>query len=93
MLPDFLPPLYFHYYALYVCAMHIFLSDKISDSQVEAAEQMLIDFCSFLPELYGDTICTHNAHFIITHLTRYVKLFGLLWTHSAFGSENKNGCV
>lgn len=32
----------------------------------------------------------HNVH-LITHLTKYVKLFGPLWTHSAFGSENKNG--
>ena len=92
LLLDCLPPLYFHHYALFVCAMHMLLSDKISNSQVEAAEQMLIDFCSFLPELYDDTICTHNAH-LITHLTKYVKLFGPLWTHSTFGSENKNGCL
>ena len=92
LLLDCLPPLYFHHYALFVSVMHMLLSDKISDSQVEAAEQMLIDFCSLLPELYDDTICTHNAH-LITHLTKYVKLFGPLWTHSAFGSENKNGCL
>ena len=27
----------------------------------------------------------------LTHLTKYVRLWGPLWTHSAFGFENKNG--
>lgn len=30
---------------------------------------------------------------LITHLTKYVKLFGPLWMHSAFGSENNNRCL
>ena len=53
---------------------------------------MLIDFCSLLPELHDHTICTHNTH-LMTHLTKYVKLFGPLWTDSAFGRESKNGCL
>ena len=28
---------------------------------------------------------------MLTHLTKYVRLWGPLWTHSAFGFENKNG--
>ena len=84
-----LPALYFHHYALFVCAMHILLRNKLSLEKVEAAGQMIIDFCSFLPELYDDNICTHNMH-LLTHLTKYVKLWGPLWTHSTFGCENKN---
>ena len=53
---------------------------------------MLIDFCSLLPELYDDRICTHNTHLLL-HLAKYVKLWGPLWTHSSFGIENKNGCL
>ena len=53
---------------------------------------MLADFCSLLPELYDEKISTHNVH-LLTHLTKYVKLWGPLWTHSVFGHENKNGCL
>lgn len=63
------------------CAIHILLRDYI-----EAAENMLN---VLLPELYGETSCTSNAHLLL-HLTKYVRLRGPLWTHSAFGFENKN---
>ena len=46
--------------------------------------------CNLLPELYGDESCTANAH-CLTHLTKYVRLWGPLWTHSAFGFESMNG--
>ena len=51
---------------------------------------MLVDFCLLLPQLYGEWSCTANPH-LLTHLGNYVKLWGPLWTHSAFGFENKNG--
>ena len=66
------------------------LNDSISHAQVDAAEQMLHDFCILLPELYDETSCTANAN-LLSHLAKYVRLWGLLWTHSAFGFENKNG--
>ena len=72
--------------------MHILLSDTINTSQIDAAGQMLADFCSLLPELYDEKISTHNVH-LLTHLTKYVKLWGLLWMYSVFGHENKNGCL
>ncbi|KAL5497384.1 hypothetical protein EMCRGX_G013849 [Ephydatia muelleri] len=53
---------------------------------------MLKDFCALLPELYGEEHCTMNAHLLL-HLTHYVRLWGPLWTHSAFGCENKNGII
>ena len=90
LLLDILPSLYWHHYALLVCAMHLLLSDQITLNQIDAAEQMLIDFHSLLPELYGEASCTANAH-LLTHLTKYVRLWGPLWTHSAFGFESKNG--
>ena len=87
-----LPSLYYHHYAPLVCAMHLLLQHELSRNEVNAAEEMLNDFCAFLPELYGKMNCTINAHLLL-HLTNYARLRGPLWTHSAFGFENKNGFV
>ena len=53
---------------------------------------MLSDFCELIPELYGESYCTHNAH-ICLHLCKFVRLWGPLWTHSLFGYESKNGNI
>ena len=90
ILINYLPSLYWHHYALLVCAIHILLKDSITHASIDAAERMLADFHNLLPELYGESSCTANAH-LLTHLTKYVRLWGPLWTHSAFGFENKNG--
>ena len=72
--------------------MHLLLQQDLNRNEIDAAEVMLKDFCSLLPELYGEANCTINAHLLL-HLTHYVRLCGPLWTHSAFGFENKNGIV
>ena len=90
LLISHLPSLYLHHFALLVCGTHILLQDSITEAQVDAAEEMIRDFCSLLPELYGDLSCTANAHMLL-HLPRYVRLWGPLWTHSAFSYESKNG--
>ena len=87
-----LPPIFWHHYALLVCAMHILLQSELSEAELDAAEHMLHDFYRLLPELYGDKCCTANAH-LLSHLTKYVRLWGPLWTHSSFGYENKNGHI
>ena len=92
LLMHHLPSLYWHHYALLVCAVHIMLSDSITQAQIDAAEKMLTDFYCLMPELYGESSCTHNCH-LLSHLAKYVRLWGPLWTHSAFGFENKNGCL
>lgn len=78
LLMEFLPSLYWHHYALLVCAMHILLGDSISANQIDATELMLMDFYKLLPELYGESSCTANAHL----LTKYVRLWGPLWTYN-----------
>ena len=90
ILCGFLPPLYCDHYALLVVSMHMLQQDSINPAELDAAEAMLNDFVSFLPELYGERSCTMNAH-LLTHLTKYVRLWGPLWTHSAFGFESKHG--
>ena len=66
------------------------LSDSITLAQVDAAELMLANFYHLMPQLYGEISCTHNCH-LLSHLAKYVRLWGPLWTHSAFGFESKNG--
>ena len=73
-----------------VCALHILLQESIPLFQLDAAELMINDFLQLLPELYGESSCTMNSH-LLSHLCKFVKLWGPLWTHSAFGFENKNG--
>ena len=90
VLLDHLPSLYLHHFSLLVTAMHILLNAELSHAQLAAAEEMLNLFCSFLPELYGDRFCTANAH-ALTHMAMYVRLWGPLWTQSAFGFESING--
>lgn len=92
LLLDYLPSLYWHHYSLLVCAMHILLKDNTTNTLIDAAEQMLHDFCSLMSELYGETSCTANVH-LLSHLCKYVRLWGPLWTHSTFGFENKNGLL
>lgn len=85
-----LPSLYFHHFALLVNAIHIFLQDSLTERLICAAEQMIVDFLAMLPELYGNKSCTANSH-ALSHIAKYVRLWGPLWTHSAFGFESKNG--
>jgi len=88
LLLDYIPPVYWHHYALLVAAMHILLGDLIPASFIDIAEQMLYDFCFLFEELYGENACTHTVH-LLTHLTKYVSLWGPLWTHPHLGSKIK----
>uniref|UniRef100_A0A1X7V709 DUF4218 domain-containing protein n=1 Tax=Amphimedon queenslandica TaxID=400682 RepID=A0A1X7V709_AMPQE len=75
-----------------ICAMHILLQKHITLTEFGAAEELLCDFYSLLPELYGETSCTINAH-TLTHLAYYVRFLGPCWTHSAFSFESHNGTI
>ena len=92
LLLGFLLSLYWHHYALLVCALHILLGKTVTLVQVDAAEQMLKDFSDLFPELYGQRGCTANFH-LLSHLPKYVHLWGHLWTHSTFSFESKSGCL
>ena len=85
-----LPPLYWHHYALLVCALHILLGSKIEQHQLDAADQMIVEFYKLLPEIYGEMSCTHIAH-LLFHIPKFVRLWGPLWTHSTFDFEHKHG--
>ncbi len=92
LLVRYLPPLYFHHYALLVCALHLLLQRKITPVMCNAAEEMLLDFYKLFPELYGASKCTMNVY-SLKHLPYFVRLWGPLWTHSAFSFESMNGAL
>ena len=48
LLLGLLPALYLHHFALLVCSMHILLQEKLTNTKIAAAEEMLKDFVSFL---------------------------------------------
>ena len=87
-----LPPLYFHHFALLVCAIHILLQPTLSHTKIDAAEEMLKDFLLLVPELYGTTDCVLNIHLLV-HLCQHVRHWGPLWAFSAFGFESMNGHI
>ena len=58
-------------HVLLVCAVHILLQSEVTTALIDAADEMLSDFCDLLPELYGETRCTHNAHLLTTLLSMY----------------------
>ena len=68
------------------------LGQHLSEMKIRAAEELLQTFHELLPELYGQRSCTANAH-CLTHMPRFVRLWGPLWTHSAFGFESMNGHI
>ncbi len=92
LLLSFLPPLYIHHFALLVCAVHILLQQSFTEIQLKAAEEMLRDFVSLTPELYGETECTINMHMLL-HLAEQAQQWGPLWGFSAFPFEHKNGYI
>lgn len=42
--------------------------------------------------MWGNIPCPLNSHLLV-HLADYVRLWGPLWTHSAFGFESMNGHI
>ncbi len=84
-----MPPLYLHHFALLVCSIHILLQPKLTETQIKAAEEMLQDYYLLLPDLYGISSCTLNAH-SLSHLSLYARIWGPLWVYSLFGFENLN---
>ena len=66
------------------------LGDSIDVDSLEKVQECLNKFYELIPNLYGPGLCTINMHSLI-HLVRFVKLWGPLCTHAAFGCESMNG--
>lgn len=92
VLRHFLPAEYLHHWCLLVFATHLLLSKNLPRVNIQVAEDSLRIFYKLIPDLCGDAACTANVHSLI-YVTKFVKLWGPLWTHSLFGFENMNGHV
>lgn len=70
----------------------VLLSASCKEDQLKYAQEYLEEFYRLTPTLYPQKLCTMNIHSII-HLVPFVRLWGPVWTHSAFGYENMNGTL
>ena len=92
ILQFYLPSEYVHHWSLLVLSIHALLSNNLPKLVLPLVSDSLQQFYSLTPQLYGIESCTANLHSII-HLTKFVELWGPLWTHSLFGFENMNGHI
>ncbi|KAI0323219.1 hypothetical protein GY45DRAFT_1410608 [Cubamyces sp. BRFM 1775] len=63
-------------------ALRLFLSDTITDEQLERADRLLREYCIEIIELYGEDIIRPNHHYA-THTAEFVRDYGPLrgfWT-------------
>ncbi len=68
-------------FCILVCSIHILLQPTLTETQIKAAEEMLQDYYLLLPDLYGISSCTLNAH-SLSHLSLYARIWGPLWVYS-----------
>ena len=87
-----LPDNYLNHYILFVQAIYILFKDSISETDLKEAEKLLDSFCKSFSVLYKERFCTLNVHQLL-HLVDDVRDLGLLYTHSCFMYEDKNGFV
>ena len=92
ILQSFLQDSHMHHLTLLVCSLHILLGDAAEEHLLLKAQAYLEEFYGLLPTLYSPNLCTMNMHSLI-HLVSFVKLWGPLWTHSAFSYESMNGSM
>jgi hypothetical protein len=90
LLHGILPDKYLVHALLLSKAMRLLLADEISQADIEIAENLLGLYWRLTEEYYGLKHCKINVH-LLGHLSHYVKLFGPLWTHSAFAFEDAIG--
>ena len=92
ILRKYLQAKYVYHLSLLVFSMNKLLSNSICTYDLPQVQTQLELFYDLIPELYGVGVCTANVHSII-HLTRFVRLWGPLWTTSTFPFENANGIL
>ncbi|CAI8020857.1 hypothetical protein GBAR_LOCUS12434 [Geodia barretti] len=90
LLHGILPDKYLVHALLLSKAMRLLLADEISQADIEIADNLLGLYWRLTEDYYGLKHCKVNVH-LLGHLSHYVKLFGPLWTHSAFAFEDAIG--
>ncbi|KAG0436716.1 hypothetical protein HPB47_017793 [Ixodes persulcatus] len=87
---DVLPQQYWAHLKQLVEAVHILLSDQLTQLSIDRADTLLKLFVADTQRLYGATAMTFNVHQML-HLAEVARRLGPLWAHSAFVFESGNG--
>ena len=88
-LKGILPTLYLNHLVILVEASFLLLQKSLSMEELEKSDILLISFVCRFQILYGEAAMTYNVH-CVTHLSKCVKMWGPLWTHSCFAFEAAN---
>lgn len=81
---------YILHWSLFVEAIYLLMKDKITDYEIDLADQLLHEFVAKAQKLYSKAAMTFNVHLLL-HLAKSVSDWGPLWAHSAFAFEVGNG--
>ena len=90
ILPGHLAAKYLNHWFLLVYAIHILLQETV-DRDVFLAENVLLEFVSGVPALYGLEYCTFNVRQLL-HLPAAIFNWGPLWAFSCFRFEGSISC-
>ncbi|XP_071493037.1 uncharacterized protein [Diadema antillarum] len=88
-LKGILPTLYWEHLIILVEASYLLLQKSVSMSDIERSDMLMFHFVCRCQLLYGSSAMTFNVH-SLTHLSKCVRLWGPLWTHSCFSFEAAN---
>lgn len=87
-----LPTKYYRHWLLFVRSAHILLKTKVTEQEIQSAEELLIEFHNSIEDLYGKQFMTFNVH-TLKHVIKYVRYFGSLWAWSTFCFESYNSVI
>lgn len=87
-LQNVMPLQYVKHWFLFICSMHIFLQEKISDVDFSTAKNALKMFVLKIEDLYGLEYYKYNVHLLL-HIPEFVKQFAL-WAISTFSYGHYN---
>ncbi|XP_062604037.1 uncharacterized protein LOC134265829 isoform X2 [Saccostrea cucullata] len=90
---DFLDDQFLENYSCLSESIYILLGDKISQTDITRAEDLLQQFYSSFERLYGEGSCGLNVHNTGLHLSHFVKLWGPMWCWSCFPFEDINAML
>ncbi|XP_053398883.1 uncharacterized protein LOC123556697 [Mercenaria mercenaria] len=89
-LKERLPDIYLTHFSCLVEAVYILLQEGISPQDLQRAKLLLQAFVRNMQILYGERFMSLNVH-NLTHMVRFVELWGPLWAWSCFCFESFNG--
>ncbi|XP_062551229.1 uncharacterized protein LOC134216332 isoform X2 [Armigeres subalbatus] len=91
-LKKYLPQKYYDHFLLLVSVIQTFLSNTITDLEIQNCETQLKLFVEQFEQLYGIDEMKYNVHLLL-HIPLCVRNYGPLWTFSLFNFEDMNGVL